>query len=416
MRRFVLWFVAGLLIGGGIAAGVHFITSDPTPAEAMLPADTAKPVADEEAIWPPPPVMADSARNMTRAELGRELQDQRHNAITTAIENASPAVVGILVTQLRRFRTNNPWFHDPFFDNFYGSPQQAVQEFGSGFIITPDGYVVTNEHVVHDAADIKIQMSDGVEHEAEIVGTDYDTDLALLKIQTDEDREFSWIPICPSDEVVVGEWAIAIGNPFGLFQLSSQPSVSVGVVSASGLNWQRKSDGRLYRDMIQTDAAINPGNSGGPLLNVMGHVIGVNTFIYSPGGRGGSVGVGFAIPARTLREEIEILRSREGVASDFWTGLTVQKIDPWMARLYGLPVTRGALVAEVEANSPGSRAGIQPGDILIEVEGTPVISADAILQYFKNHDMRVGDQLTMKLIRNGSEREVVMLLEAIPRD
>ncbi len=420
MRRFLLWFVVGLLIGAGGAAGYHYLLQAPAPVEQAQSARGSESDTEEEAIWPPPPVLADSASYPRRGELSSEVATERQTAITRAIEKGSPAVVGILVTQLRRYRRNsNPWFRDPFFDYFYGSQQQqqqAIQEFGSGFIMTPDGYVVTNEHVVHNAADIKVQMAEGKEYEAEIIGTDFDSDLALLKIKTEEEVAFPWIPICPSDEVIVGEWAIAIGNPFGLFQLSSQPSVSVGVVSASGLSWQRKSDGRLYSDMIQTDAAINPGNSGGPLLNAMGHVIGVNTFIYTPGGSGGSVGVGFAIPARTLRERIAQLKQREGAASDFWTGLTVQKIDPWMARMYGFPVARGALVAEVEENSPGSHAGIKSGDILVEIEQIPVTNADAILQYFKNHDMRVGDKLHLKLIRNGQEKDVVMILEAIPRD
>jgi len=341
---------------------------------------------------------------------------QRQNVITTAIQYAEPAVVGITVTQVREYRATNPMFNDPLFRYFFGAPdrtyQQKVENLGSGFIISPDGYLVTNEHVVHMASEILVTMHDGSSYNAEVIGADYDTDIALLKIDA---QNLPALKIAEENVLFVGEWVIAIGNPFGLFKVNDQASVSVGVVSATGRNFERQEDGRLYRNMIQTDAAINPGNSGGPLVNVLGEVIGVNTFIFTGGGSG-SVGVGFALPASSLREVVADLRDRGGVARDFWTGLYVQNIDRMIALSVGYREDYGVIVTEVDPNSPGARAGVQPADIILEIEGTRIADARAIRKYFDNHDLRVGDQLRMKIYRDGKSMKVSIPLEARPSD
>ena len=225
------------------------------------------------------------------------ISDTRRTAITEAVERVSPAVVTINVEETRRMR-------DPRFDAYddayvwyflQQSPyrEERVKGTGSGFIVSPDGYVVTNEHVIGDADEIEVLLPDGRSMPAERVGSDEATDLAVLKVEPNE--ALPHVEFDTTSSPLVGEWVIAFGNPFGLFE-ADQPSVSVGVVSATGRDLRAEADGRLYRNMIQTDAAVNQGNSGGPLVNADGDVIGINTAIYSD--TGGSIGLGFAVPAR----------------------------------------------------------------------------------------------------------------------
>ena len=358
---------------------------------------------------------SDAAPAATRSALLEQVNNSRRTAITDVIQKVEPAVVGITVTQVRQYRAVNPMFNDPFFRNFFNIPeqtyQQKVENLGSGFVISPDGFIVTNEHVVHMASKIVVTFENGKSMDAEVVGTDYDTDIALVKV---DGKDLPSLNIAQTDDILVGEWVIAIGNPFGLFKVNDQASVSVGVVSAVGRNFERQEDGHLYRNMIQTDAAINPGNSGGPLVNVLGDVIGVNTFIFTGGGSG-SVGVGFALPASVLRDVISELRQRGSVDRDFWTGLYVQNIDRLIALSVGYTGKGGVIVTEVDKDSPGSRAGIEPTDIITEVQGTPITDAQGIRRYFGNHDIRVGDKLEIKIFRKNQIRTVTLQLEARPK-
>lgn len=350
-----------------------------------------------------------------RGAIEAEVETGRRNGITRAIQIAEPAVVGITVTQVREVRTSNPLFNDPFYRRFFGIPDQAFQQkvenLGSGFLISPDGYLITNEHVVHMASEIMVTMNDGRSWPAEVIGSDYDSDIALLKIDAES---LPYLTISEDDGLIVGEWVMAIGNPFGLFKINDQASVSVGVVSAVGRNFERQEDGRFYRNMIQTDAAINPGNSGGPLVNVLGEVIGVNTFIFTGGGSG-SVGVGFALPASILRDVIDDLKDRGQVDRDYWTGLYVQNIDRLIALSLGYQGSTGVIVTEVEPGSPGDDAGIRPADIIMEIRGTEITGGRAIRRYFDNHDFRVGDKLPMKIFRSGKQLEISLKLEARPK-
>ncbi len=423
MQRGFGWFISGIVIGAILVSLVFFgmylerngSVRNLTIAQSVLfpekEMDSDKRAEDPEIAE----IRESIAALAERTRVSGTLTQGRQNALTQVVSSSSSAVVGITVTQIQRVRQQE--YVDPFWSWFFKAPgsrviEEPVENLGSGFVLSPDGYVVTNEHVVHDADEILVTMSDGRSFPAKFVGADYDFDLALVKIEGDN---LPFLQICPTDEVIVGEWAIAIGNPFGLFKINDQPSVSVGVISALDRDWQRQRDGRFYRNMIQTDAAINPGNSGGPLLNVMGHVIGVNTFIFAPGEQGGSVGVGFAIPAKQLRDTIDELRAREGFSQDIWTGVAVQAVDQWIANSLSYPHDHGVIITEVDVDSPGDRSGLRPRDILFEVGGTKILGTRSILDYFKNHDLRVGDQLEFKMFRDGKDMIVTLKLEALPK-
>ncbi|MFH0882621.1 MAG: trypsin-like peptidase domain-containing protein [bacterium] len=411
-------FILGLLIGGAAMGLIRFgAWLERENGSNRDSVDTVQQIMPDRPLATPsaPLPTSDSARAVSRTETLDQISNNRHTAITEVIRKVEPAVVGITVTQVREYRAVNPMFNDPFFRNFFNIPQQTykqkVENLGSGFVISPDGYVVTNEHVVHMASKIVVTFENGKSMNAEVIGTDYDTDIALVKV---DGKDLPFLKISPTDNILVGEWVIAIGNPFGLFKVNDQASVSVGVVSAMGRNFERQEDGRLYRNMIQTDAAINPGNSGGPLVNVLGEVMGVNTFIFT-GGSGGSVGVGFALPASVLRDVVNELRERGSVDRDFWTGLYVQNIDKLIASSVGYSGNGGVIVTEVDKNSPGARAGIEAADIITGIEGAPISDAQGIRKYFDNHDLRVGDRLKMKIFRKNDTLTVTLQLEARPK-
>jgi serine protease Do len=333
------------------------------------------------------------------AILQDEIARVRHNAITLAVEKVSPAVVSISVTAVERYV--NP-FYDPFFDFFFGRRQspyleRPVTSVGSGFVISPDGYIVTNQHVIGESAtQITVSIS-GRHYEARLVGADPVTDLALLKI--DAEQPLPFVEFGNSDSLIVGEWAIALGNPFGLF-VDQQPTVTVGVISAVGRNFRPDPrESRVYRNMIQTDAAINPGNSGGPLVNALGQVIGVNTFIYTGGTSGGFVGLGFAIPSNRVREIVAELREKGYVDRNIYTGIQIQDLTPALARALGLRAAEGVVVAHVERSSPAEEAGVRAGDVILAINGDPVPSAEYALAAIR--DARVGDVLELRIWRQG---------------
>ncbi len=361
-----------------------------------------------------PPVLAQE--HSSTPNNGRQL---RETPITRAVAQVSPAVVGINVLQVRRYVQKAPFIIDDplwraimpdlFRDRII---EQRVKALGSGFLISADGYIVTNEHVVHNAVEVVVTMTDGTRHQAEIVGTDRVTDVALLKI---EGKQFPYIQMGNSDDLLVGEWSIALGNPFGLFELSNEPIVTVGVISAIHQDWGRTEDGRLYLDMIQTSAAINHGNSGGPLVNVLGEVIGVNTFIYTGSQYNeGFVGIGFAIPINKVKEIITEIREKGGINRDWWLGiLKVQDVNPFMMAALGLAVDYGAIIAQIERRSPAYRAGLRPEDVIIALNGKTIRSADDLIHLLENMDLKVGDQLTFTVMRGKKKLTVVVTLEAM---
>ena len=360
---------------------------------ALVLAGCQRPVQSQSAGAP--------AGALDRAETA--LTTSRRTAITQAVEAASPAVVSINVIELRQVRVRDP------FADFFGRRgsdrvyQQQVQGVGSGFVVSPDGYIVTNDHVAGQATKITVAFPDGSQLPATLVGSDPETDITLLKVDAREP-----LPHLRFDEThdpLVGEWAIAMGNPFGLFE-AAEPSVTVGVVSAIGRDFPAQ-QGRIFRDMIQTDAAINSGNSGGPLLNALGQVIGMNTFIYSQSG--GSVGIGFAVPAWRVRRVVAELRDGGQVDRSFYTGFTYRMVTDRMARALGLDAAvRGLIVSSVDANSPAERAGLQPYDLIVSIAGEPVSLNEDVRQRFV--DNRAGDTVELGVLRDGEPLTVRVTL------
>lgn len=337
--------------------------------------------------------------------LDGEIQSSRRTAITRAVETASPAVVSVNVIEVRNYVRRAT----PIEEFFYGRRipdrvfQQEVQGLGSGFVISEDGYIVTNDHVAGTATKITIAFPDGTQMEADLVGSDPETDIALLKVNPSE--PLPYLAFEEAGDAVVGEWAIALGNPFGLFE-AAEPTVTVGVVSAVGRDFPAQ-QGRIFRDMIQTDAAINSGNSGGPLVNALGRVIGMNTFIYSRSG--GSVGLGFSVPAWRVQQVVAELRENGSVDRSFYTGLSVRPVSPRLAQQLGLGQARGLVVTSVETNSPAERAGVLPRDVVVSIDDEPVRTNEDVRDRLV--DSRAGDTVRIGVVRRGRALDLNLQLE-----
>jgi serine protease Do len=314
-------------------------------------------------------------------------------------KDASPAVVHIRVEktvkrgggEFRQFE-NHPFQEDDrykdFFDHFFGgkNPREFKQNgLGTGFIIDKDGFIVTNNHVVKDADKIKAVLKDKGEYDAEIVGRDPHTDLALIKIDTK--KELPTVRLGSSDKLQVGEWVAAIGSPFGLEQ-----TVTAGIVSAKG----RVIGSGPYDDFIQTDASINPGNSGGPLINMNGEVVGINTAIIA-----GGQGIGFAIPIDLANGIIKQLKTN-GEVTRGWLGITIQDLSGELAEYYGVKGQTGVLVADVIPGDPADQAGIKPKDIILKVNGDTVTTGRDLTA--KSADLTVGDNAALTVLRDGKEK------------
>jgi serine protease Do len=342
------------------------------------------------------------------------IANSRGNAITNAVAKVSAAVCGINVTQIREFvRTPFTFYDDPFFR--YLIPQepyyQRVKSLGSGFLISSDGYILTNEHVVHQAVEVVVTLPDGSQQSATVVGTDFITDVALLKIKG---SSYPYLKFGDSDNILIGEWVIAIGNPFGLFEINAKPTVTVGVVSAVDRDFGRLDNERVYQDMIQTDAAINQGNSGGPLVNSIGEVIGMNAFIYtSSKDNSGSIGLGFAIPINRIKGVLNDLREFGEVNRRWTSGLRVEDLTPLVARYSRLNTDHGVIVTEIDRNSPAARAGLEVGDIISEVNGQKILGRNDIWQIIENADLRGGDVLNLTVVRDRKVLKLTLKLEGL---
>ena len=353
--------------------------------------------------------------NSSKDKINQDINSSRQNSITRAVSILSPAVVGINVTQVREYQRRSPFStRDPLLREFFPELfkdyryQQQISSLGSGFIISSDGYILTNEHVVENATEVIITMTNGEKEEAQIVGIDPKSDVALLKIDM---NSLQYAKLGNSNDVILGEWAIAVGNPFGLFEINNRATVTVGVISAFNRDFGEMS-GRIYQDMIQTDASINHGNSGGPLCNALGEVIGMNTFIYSDRGEG-SVGIGFAIPINRISRLIEDLKTNRKIDRDFWIGIRVKNLDRVIARKMGYDGTDGVVVTYIDRRSPAEKAGMKLGDIIIKLGNTTIALDKHVTEAIYEEDLRVGDNLAMQVWRDGKLVNLNLNLESI---
>lgn len=338
--------------------------------------------------------------NMSRERVIQNITDSRENAITRTVADVSKAVVGISVTEVREYR--DPFADDPFFRQFFGdrSYKQEVQGLGSGFLISDDGYIITNDHVVGNATKVTVSMTNGDHLDAEIIGKDSYSDIAVLKINK---TGLPYIKLGNSDDVIIGEWVVALGNPFGLFEVNQKPTVTVGVVSAMGMKLN-SNENRFYRNMIQTDAAINSGNSGGPLVNSIGEVIGMNTLIYTGNSMaGGNIGLGFAIPMNKVKAIVDKLKKDGKIERNYDIGLRLQTVDKNIAQYFKLTNVSGAIVVNVEKGSAADSEGIKPEDIILSVNGEK-IGSDADF-WGLILDMKIGEKVKLKILRTGNEIE-----------
>jgi Do/DeqQ family serine protease len=286
---------------------------------------------------------------------------------SSAARLASPAVVSVAAS---RAPARNPHRNDPWFRFFFGEPGQGLDAqpqvgLGSGVIVSAEGYLLTNNHVIEGASDIEVQLADGRQAQAKVVGTDPETDLAVLKVQLDK---LPVVRLADVRQLQVGDVVLAIGNPFNVGQ-----TVTSGIVSALGRN---QLGINTFENFIQTDAAINPGNSGGALVDVRGQLVGINTAIFSR--TGGSLGIGFAIPADTAQQVMDSL-IREGRVTRGWIGVEPRDLTPEFAENFKLPIRQGVLITGVLQDGPASKGGMRPGDVVVKVGGTPVVNTAQLL-------------------------------------
>ncbi len=333
--------------------------------------------------------------------LTQQVSDGRRNAITNAVEKCAPAVVGIHVTEIRAISPGSA-YNDPLWDLLFPGQlyRKEVKSMGSGVILSPDGYIVTNAHVVgKNAVKIVVTLSGGTHYSAELVGVDDLTDISLLKIDAEE--ELPYIETGDSDDIIIGEWVVAIGNPFGLFDVSNQPTATIGIVSSKNVNFGEQEGGRVYQGMIQTDASINAGNSGGALVNVEGKMIGINTFIFTGNTQaGGSVGVGFTIPVnRVITIVDELIRSGH-VERRFETGLSIQTLDRYISAYLNLPFQKGVIVTDIQKGSSAEKAGLKVGDIILKANNTKIDNARDIYRVINEGYLKAGDTIELEIWRN----------------
>jgi len=335
-----------------------------------------------------------------------KINQSRRTVITKTVKDVSPAVVGITVTEIRQYRS--PLSLYPFWNQFFGNRvyNRKIKGLGSGSIISSDGYILTNDHVAGNAVEAKVTMTDGTEYNAKIVGTDPISDICLLKIDAEN---LPFIKLGNSDNILIGEWSIALGNPFGLFNVNDKPTVTVGVVSSKGMDLGAV-NGRYYYNMLQTDAAINGGNSGGPLVNSNGELIGMNTLIYTAGGSSGNIGVGFAIPINKAKKIIAQLKTNGKVDRNFWTGLKIQMITKSIAKYYKLKNLKGVIITTVEKDSPAERAGLEQGDIIKEIDSYNIDDDNFLINLLNNYI--TGDLMHVHILRDGKSFTKLLKLES----
>ena len=394
---------AAVALGGALVAGGTFMFD-----RDALAGDSAAEAGRKAAV------------RMMVEETPVERDGKMVTSFAEVVEKVSPSVVKVYTTMKAREVSQeqmNPFFNDPAFRRFFGErfgdqfggrgmvpemPAPRREGMGSGVIVTKDGYILTNNHVVENADEVKVQVGeDGEEFTAKVVGTDPKTDIAVLKIENG-DKSFPAVTVADSELIKVGDVVLAVGNPFGIGQ-----TVTMGIVSATG----RATLGMEYEDFIQTDAAINPGNSGGALVDAEGRLIGINTAIISRSG--GNQGIGFAVPMNLARTVMESLIEHGRVVRGFM-GVNIQDVNPALAREFDLEENKGALVSDVTEDSPAEKAGIKTGDVIVEFDGKDV--RDSRNLKLQVAQIAPGEEVPLKVVRNGKVRELEITLKEYPSE
>ncbi len=340
----------------------------------------------------------DSNETKRRLPFGRE---EMQLSFAPLVAETAPAVVNVYASQ--QVDARSPFMGDPFFEQFFGRqqmPPRVQSSLGSGVIVDPSGLVITNFHVIRGADEVKIATSDGREYESTILLKDQSLDLAVLKIESDE--EFPVVPIGDSDALLVGDLVLAIGNPFGVGQTTTN-----GIVSALARSHIGISDFGFF---IQTDAAINPGNSGGALINMAGELVGINTAIFSQ--TGGSVGIGFAIPSNMASAVLESARGGSDFFERPWIGARFEPVDAQMAEALGMPRPAGALVSDIDEGGPAQQAGVKPGDVVLAMNGAAIEHPDAL--DYRLATQAIGATVSFTMLRQGQEMPVDIALARAP--
>jgi Do/DeqQ family serine protease len=352
---------------------------------------------------------------VARADTNTQRVSQLSNSFADIIEKASPAVVKISMTRIIKASSqqqgNNPFMSDPFFRQFFGGQgfnfrprDQREEGLGSGVIVSPSGYILTNNHVVDKANSLKIELSDGRDFTGKVVGTDPQTDVAVVKINA---SDLPTLPFANSDAARVGDLCFAIGNPFG-----QDHTVTMGIVSAKGRTLER---GTYLQNFIQTDASINPGNSGGALINARGELIGMNTMILtggsSFGGEGGNVGIGFAVPSNMAKQVMDQIM-KTGKVSRGYLGVSLENLTPDLAQKLGVKDAHGAAIGEVTPGAPGDKAGLKQYDVITAIDGKKVEGSDDLTMDVISH--APGSTVTLDIVRNGEPMKVTVTLGQRP--
>ncbi|KPK71141.1 MAG: hypothetical protein AMJ84_06585 [Acidithiobacillales bacterium SM23_46] len=381
-RSFRFGIVAGAFLVIGVVAGIVFSSR----MDWVAPAQSEQTVAPALPAGSAPP------------------------SFVPVVKASMPAVVNISTSRtIKRGEEANPFMDDPFFRHFFGEEfgrrfqipkERRENSLGSGVIVSADGYIVTNNHVVAKADEIKVLLSDKREFTGKVIGTDPRSDIAVIKINA---KNLPVLPWADSDKLDVGEYVLAIGNPFGLTQ-----TVTMGIVSATGRANVGIAD---YEDFIQTDAAINPGNSGGALVNVRGELVGINTAIFSK--TGGSMGVGFAVPANMARGVMESL-IKSGRVVRGWLGVSIQEVTPALAKQFGLTNGKGALVNKVVPSSPAAAAGLQKGDVIMSFNGKGVDSPGVLRNTVAQ--TAVGQTVKVEVMRDRKSVKLDVKIAEQPKD
>ncbi len=356
------------------------------------------------------PLTVSQAAQAKISEQSIDLLTRTGQAMAEVTAAVKPAIVNISTTRtIKVSGGGDPFFDDPFFKRFFGEQfgrqrQQPKEHksagLGSGVIVSSDGYIITNSHVIKDADEIKVTLTDKKEFTGRVIGSDPKTEIAVVKIDASGLPTVSW---GNSDALQVGEVVLAVGNPYGLNQ-----TVTMGIVSALGRANVGIAD---YEDFIQTDAAINPGNSGGALVNIKGELVGINTAIYTTSG--GYQGIGFAIPSNMVKSIMDSL-IKTGKVVRGWLGVTIQKVTPELAKQFNLKEEAGALVGDIMENSPAEKAGLQRGDIILEYDGKKIEEPNILRNMVANN--LPGEEHTAVVLRDGKTKKIAITIGELPAD